>query len=45
MHSEDAREPLEPGRRKGPVVAWYWAMLIVLTGTIAMGLGIRALFP
>ena len=31
--------------RRGPVIAWYWAMLIVLSGTVAMGLGIRALFP
>lgn len=43
MHSEP--ESRDRGRRQGPVIAWYWAMLIVLTGTVAMGLGIRALFP
>jgi hypothetical protein len=34
-----------PAQRRGPVVAWYWALLVVFAGTIATGLGIRALFP
>ncbi len=28
----------------GPVVPWYWALLIVLLGTAGMGLAIRLLF-
>lgn len=46
MNSDPSTSDDPPAaRRRGPSLEWHWALLIVLVGTVAMGLAIRSLLP